>query len=164
MGLTADIVESWRHPRRVLRRHLDHPRSEPLLFIFLFTFLLLAFVGQWPVAARAAFVQPEVPLSQRLLAAGLGLLATIPMWYGLAALSHLAARALRGQGDWYKARAALFWALATVGPFMLLQGLVTGLIGPGAQAMQTGAVVGVIFVVYWIVMLIEAERVEAERE
>ena len=108
MSLVPDIVESWRAPRRVLRRHMARPRSEAFLFTFLFTFLLIAFVAQAPYAARLAHFQPEVPMPQRLFAAFLGLIATLPLWYGLAALSRLVARALGGQGSWYGARLALF--------------------------------------------------------
>lgn len=158
MSLVPDIVESWRHPARVLRRHLARPRSEAFIFTFLFVFLLIAFVAQWPQAARASYLHPEAPLTQRLLAAGLGLMATIPLWYGLAAVSHLVARGLGGQGDWYGARVALFWALAVISPAMLLQGLTAGLLGAGVQAGLVGALVAGAFVILWVVMLIEAER------
>jgi hypothetical protein len=158
MSLVPDIIESWRHPRRVVRRHLLRPRSEAFAFTFLFVFLLVAFVAQWPQAARASYLQPEVPLTQRLLAAGLGLMATIPAWYGLAAVSRLVARAFGGQGDWYGARVALFWALAAVSPAMLLQGLTSGLLGAGGQARLVGGLVAVAFLVMWLAMLLEEER------
>lgn len=161
MSLVPDIVESWRHPRLVVRRHLARPRSEAFAFTFLFVFLLVAFVAQWPQAARASYLQPEVPMSQRLLAAGLGLMATIPLWYGLAALSRLAARAFGGQGDWYGARVALFWALAAVSPAMLLQGLTSGLLGPGTQAGLVGGLVALAFLILWLVMLHEEERAKS---
>ena len=85
-------------------------------------------------------------------------LATIPLWYGLAALGHIVARAMGGQGSWYGARVALFWALATVSPLMLLQGLVGGMIGPGPGLWLVSAVVGVAFLWLWLTMLHEAER------
>ena len=74
-------------------------------------FLLLAFVARAPVLAGQAVADPTDPLPQRLFAAGLGLLATIPLWYGVAAISHLVARMLGGRGSHYGARLALFWAL-----------------------------------------------------
>lgn len=157
MSLVPDIVESWRHPRLVVRRHLARPRSEAFAFTFLFIFLLVAFVAQWPQAARASYLHPEVPLIQRLLAAALGLMATIPLWYGLAGLSRLVARAFGGQGDWYGARVALFWSLAAVSPAMLLQGLTAGLLGPGRQAGLMGALVAGVFLALWLAMLREEE-------
>lgn len=158
LALVPDILESWRHPARVARRHLSRPASEPFVFTFLFVFLLIAFVAQWPQASRASFLDPSVPMVQRLYAAGLGLLATIPLWYGLAALSHLAARAMGGRGGWYGARLALFWALACMAPGMLLMGLVLGFIGPGTQASLLGGLIGLAFLWLWLTMLREVER------
>lgn len=158
MSLIPDIVESWRAPRRVMRRHLGRPQSEAFAFTFLFTFLFLAFVAQWPVAARLSFLQPEVPLAQRMFAAGLGLLATIPLWYGLAALSRLLARALGGAGTWYSARMALFWALVTISPAVLMMGMVISFLGQGTQANALGLLIGVVFLLFWGNMLREAEK------
>lgn len=158
MSLIPDIVESWRAPGRVLRRHLARPRSEAFVFTFLFSFLLIAFVAQAPYASRMAFLQPEVPMSQRLFAAFLGLLVTIPFWYLLAALSRLVAGVFGGRGSWYGARLALFWALAAITPAMLLMGLSLGFLGQGAQTNAVGAVIGLAFLILWILMLREAER------
>lgn len=158
MALVPDIVDSWYAPARVIRRHLNRPQSESFAFTFLFTFLLLAFVAQWPVAARLAHFQPEVPLVQRMFAAGLGLLATIPLWYALAVLSRLVARAFGGAGTWYGARMALFWALVTISPAMLLMGMVGSFIGQGPQATALGVVVAGAFLVLWALMLREAEK------
>lgn len=158
MAVTSDIMESWRRPRRVMRRHLDRPRSEAFAFSLLFTFLLVAFIAQWPVASRASFLQPEVPIFQRMLAAGMGLLATIPLWYGLAALSRLVAGALGGRGTWFSARLALFWALVAVSPLLLLQGLALAFLGYGTQTTVLGAGVALAFLALWIILMIEAER------
>lgn len=158
MSLVPDIVESWGHPARVVRRHLARPRSESFAFTFLFVFLLVGFVSQWPLAARQAFLQPEVPLSQRLFALGLALLATIPLWYALAALSRLLGLALGGRGDWYGARLALFWALAVISPAMLLQGLTFGFVGQGTQATALGALIAFAFLILWGAMLREVEK------
>lgn len=158
MAVLPDIVESWRAPTRVVRQHLDRPRSEAFIFTFLFTFLLVAFIAQWPVAARLSHLQPEVPSMQRMVAAGLGLLATVPLWYGLAAVSRLISAAMGGQGTWYGARLALFWALASFTPAMLLMGLATAFLGQGRQTTSLGAALGVIFLIRWILMLRETER------
>lgn len=158
MSLIPDIVESWRAPGRVVRRHLGRPRSEAFLFTFLFTFLFLAFVAQTPYAARLTHMQPEVPLSQRLIAAAMGLIVTIPFWYGLAAVSRLIAKVFGGQGSWYAARLALFWALVAVTPAMLLMGLSLGFLGQGGQTNALGVLVGFVFVVLWGLMLREVER------
>ena len=98
---------------------------------------------------------------QRLVGAGLGLLALIPVLYLVAAISRWIARIRGGQGSHYGARMALFAALVTVSPAMLLQGLVAGLIGPGPQLTLVGILVIVGFLWIWMSMLIEAERGDA---
>ncbi|MFN3846984.1 MAG: YIP1 family protein [Paracoccaceae bacterium] len=158
MSITTDIVESWRRPRVVVRRHLARGTSEAFAFSLLVTFLMLAFVAQWPGASRVAFETGNTPVSPRLLAIALALLATIPLWYAVAALSRLIARMFGGRGSWYGARIALFWSLVAVTPLMLLQGLVAGLIGPSPGLTAVGVAAGAAFVVFWALALIEVER------
>lgn len=158
MTVTTDLVSSWRSPRAAVRRHLARGVSEPFAFALLLVFLILTFVGQWPAAARAAFLADEPSAAPRILAFGFGTLATIPLWYALAAASRIVAKALGGKGSWYGARIALFWALATLGPLMLLRGLVGGMIGPGPAFIAVNVLVGVAFLWLWLTMLHEAER------
>ncbi|MGL5010724.1 MAG: YIP1 family protein, partial [Paracoccaceae bacterium] len=94
MSVTRDIVQSWRSPRVVIRRHLARPPSEPFAFSLLVAFLILAFIALWPGMSRTAYFDAARPLVQQMVAAGLALLATIPLWYGVAAISHLIARLL----------------------------------------------------------------------
>lgn len=158
MSVSTDLVRTWWRPRAILRQHLARGRSEPFALSFLLIFLTLAFIGQWPGAARDAFLSGEASAWPRILPTAYGLLAAIPFLYGLAALGHLAARAMGGQGSWYGARLALFWALATVGPLILLQGLVSGMIGPGPALTAVTLVVGLAFLWLWATLLHEAER------
>jgi hypothetical protein len=158
MTVSTDLVATWRRPRQILRQHLARGRSESFALSFLLIFLVLAFVGQWPGAARDAFLANEPSAWPRILPTAYGLLAAIPFLYGLAALGHLAARAMGGQGSRYGARVALFWALAAVGPLMLLQGLVSGMIGPGPALTALNLGIGVAFLWLWATLLHEAER------
>ena len=158
MTVTTDILSAWRHPRQSIRRHLSRGVSESFAFSLLMVFLILTFVGQWPVAAREAFQAQDPSALPRIFARALAILATIPLWYGLAALSRLVARAMGGQGTWYGARLALFWALAVIGPLMLLTGLVEGMIGPGPQLIATRVIAGLAFLAIWLTMLHEEER------
>lgn len=162
MAVTADIVESWRRPRVVVRRHLRRGRSEPFAFSLLVVFMILAFIAQYPAAARVTALDPAIPLSPQLLAKALGLLATIPVLYGLAALSHLVTRVFGGQGSWYGARLALFWALVATSPFVLLSGMVAGLIGPGPQLALVGGLTFAAFLFQWIMALVETGAPAAE--
>jgi hypothetical protein len=161
MSITTDIVEGWVRPKQVIRRHLARGVSEPFAFSLLVAFLVMAFIALWPLLSRQSLMQPEVPMVQRLVAAGLALLASIPVWYGVAALSHWIARALGGQGDHYRARLALFAALVAVSPAMLLQGLVAGMIGQGAQLLLVQLLVAAGFSWIWISMIFVAERGDA---
>ena len=157
MAVSTDIVQSWRRPRGVMRRHLDRPRSEPWAFSLLVAFLLIVFIAQAPYLSRLSFYQPEVPMTQRMVAAGLALMASIPAWYLLAALGHLVARAFGGRGGWYGARLALFWALLAVSPLMLFQGLLAGLAGPSPGLTAVGIVTAAGFLWLWAMNLVEAE-------
>ncbi|MFN3647083.1 MAG: YIP1 family protein [Gemmobacter sp.] len=156
MSVTKGIVASWRRPRDVVRGVLARGETEAFAFSLLVTFLVLAFVAQWPQAARQAHLT-ETPLPPLLLGRALALLATIPLWYGLAALGHGVARVFGGQGTWRGARLALFWALVAVSPLMLLHGLVLGMVGAGVQATAMGLVVAAGFLFQWINALIVAE-------
>jgi hypothetical protein len=158
MTVSTDLVKTWWRPRAVLRQHLARGQSEPFALSFLLVFLILAFIGQWPGAARDAFLQGEASAWPRILPTAYGLLAAIPFLYGLAALGHLAARAMGGQGSWYGARVALFWALATVGPLILLQGLISGMIGPGPALNAVNFLIAAAFLWLWATLLHEAER------
>ena len=158
MSVTTELVSTWKSPRAALRRHLARGVSEPFAFSLLLVFLIMAFIAQWPIAAREAFVADEPSAAPRILARAFAVLATIPLWYGLAALSRIVARAMGGQGSWYGARIALFWALATIGPLMLLQGMVAGMVGAGPGLWLVNAIVGIGFLWLWLTMLHEAER------
>ena len=158
MSVVSDIVDSWRAPSIVLRRHLARGKSEPFAFTLLVLFLTICFIAQWPGAARVTALNPEIPISPQLLARAMALLATIPVWYALAALGRLAARAIGGQGGWYGARLALFWALVTITPLVLLAGLVAGMIGAGLQVTLVGVATFVIFLVFWALNLREEGR------
>ena len=158
MSVSTDLVATWRRPREILRQHLARGRSEPFAFSLLLVFLVLVFVGQWPAAARDAFLANEPSAAPRILARALAVLATIPLWYALAALGRLVARAMGGQGTWYGARIALFWALAACGPLMLFQGLVAGMIGPGPALTAVSVLIGAAFLWLWATLLHEAER------
>ena len=149
MPLTADIVESWRRPRVVVRRLMVRGASEPLVFSFLLAFLALALAAVAPGLARQAWLEGGTPLLPRLYASGLGLLATIPLWYLLAALGHLAARAFGGKGSYQGGRLALFWSLLVTAPAMLVQGLVLGMVGAGLATSLLGVAVGMGFLIFW---------------
>ena len=157
MPVASDMFESWRRPRSVMRRLAARDKSEPFAFSFLLAFLLLALAGAAPGVAREAYMAGDAALTPRLFATALALLATIPVWYLLAALGYLVARAFGGKGSYYGGRLALFWSLLAITPAMLVQGLVQGLVGAGQLANLLGMAVGAGFLVLWVSALREME-------
>lgn len=159
MPVSTDILESYRRPRAVFRRKLAGGAHEGRALATLIGACLLIFVAQWPGLARAAYIDPAIPLDARLGGALLGTLFLLPpIAYGVAALSHLVARVLGGTGSFFTARLALFWALLAVSPLMLLQGLVRGFIGPGPALTLVGLAVLAAFMMLWVTSLFESER------
>ena len=159
MAVTPDMLRSWRDPRGVIRAKLANGVREDRALATLMGACALIFVGQWPRLSREAFLDPSIPLEARMVGALMGVVFLLPlMLYGLAAISHLVARMFGGKGSWFSARMALFWALLSVSPLMLLNGLVAGFLGQGAALTVVGVVVAAGFIYLWINMLIEAER------
>lgn len=159
MALIPDILASHRAPRAVLRRRLIGA-DEVHALVTLILGCLMVWVAQWPIAARAAHLDPSIPLGGRLTGAGVAWMFLAPvLLYALAALSHVIARAFGGEGSYFSARLALFWALLAAAPLFLLNGLVAGFIGVqgniGAQIVGLVAFVG--FLRLWLMGLIEAE-------
>lgn len=159
MAVTTDILRAWGQPRGLIREKLAAGLREDRALATVMGAGLLLFVAQWPRLAREAHLDPSVPLDARMGGALLALLFMLPLaLYALAALSHLVARAFGGRGSWFGARLALFWAMLSVAPAMLLHGLVGGLVGPGPAANLVGGLVAFGFLYLWLSMLIEAER------
>ncbi len=158
MAVTDEILRSWRGPGAAIRRQLPQI-TEARVLTYLLMACVMIIVAQAPYLARQAHLDPEIPLEPRLLGAALGILAVLPaMAYVIAALSHLVARTLGGQGTWLGARLALFWTLLAISPLFLLNGLVAGMIGPGPQLTLVGAVLAIAFFAHWLLALAEAER------
>ena len=164
MAVTNDIVRTWRSPRAVVRDLLSQGVREDRAIAFLIISCFLVFVAQWPRLSRlaAGFDLPagaEVPELDRLMA--YEFMAWLMFWplilYGLAALSHIIARVFGGKGSWYGARLALFWALLSTVPLLLLHGLMAGFAGPGVQTDLVGALWLLAFGYVWIQGLREAE-------
>ncbi len=150
MALVTDIVATYRGPGRVVGRLLAAPMNEGRALALLMGGCVVLFIARWPALARQAHLQDDD--LQMLL--GSSLFATVFMlpllFYGLAFLGHLIARALGGQGSAYGARVALFWALLASSPLILLNGLVAGFIGPGVQLTIVGVLWTVVFAWFWI--------------
>lgn len=159
MPVSADILYTYRAPREVIRAKLAHGEREGRALATLMGACVLIFVAQWPVLSRQAFLDPSVPFDARMAGALMGWLFIAPLAaYVVAAATRLVARVVGGRGTWFGARLALFWALLASSPLWLLNGLVAGMIGPGAALNAVGLVAVGAFLFFWGAGLWEAER------
>ena len=158
MSVTNDIARTYVRPREVFRRRFDAGAREDRAIAVLMASCALIFVAQWPRLAREAHFDDTVTLQALMGATLFAWVFVAPLvLYGLAALSHVVARVLGGQGTWFRARVALFWALLAASPLWLFHGLVAGFVGPGASLSLVGILALGAFVVFWGVGLAEAE-------
>ncbi|MDP2740419.1 MAG: YIP1 family protein [Pseudorhodobacter sp.] len=159
MAISTDILASYLHPRAVIRRRLDQGVREDQALALLLAACALNLVAQGPGLVRAAALDPSRPLDARIGGAALATLFLLPLLaYGLAALSHLVARAFGGQGSGYGARLALFWALLAIAPVLLVQALARGFF---AYGMMPGVIAGLVLALFlwlWLAALIEVEN------
>jgi len=158
MSVTRDIVASWRTPRPVMRRLLAAGPREDRALAYLMLACAIVFVAQWPQLARAAHLDPSVPLDARIGGALMAWLFLAPLiFYAWAALARLVAGLLGGTGQGHGARLALFWSLLVVSPLWLVHGLVAGFVGKGAILTGIGGLLFVAFFYIWLSNLCEAE-------
>lgn len=158
MPVTQNITATYRGPGRVLRRLLDAGQREDRALAYLMAGCVVVFIAQLPRLAREAHLTGQ-ELNMLLGATLMAWLFIAPLLlYLLAAITHVVARALRGQGSFYGARLALFWALLASSPLLLLHGLVAGFVGPGLELQIAGMAWLLVFGWFWISGLLAAER------
>ena len=158
MPLTSDIVATYRGPGRVVQHLLAMGKREDRALMFLMLSCAIVFVAQMPRLSREAYLSGQ-ELNMLMGGALLGwLFIAPPMFYVIAALSHLVARLFGGKGDAYGARLALFWAFLAASPLFLLHGLVAGFIGPGPGLQGVGLIWLVMFLWFWMSGLKQAQR------
>lgn len=151
----AGLIAAYRHPGEQVRRALAGPPREDRALAILMAAAGLIFLAGWPRALRAG---GAVPVEARLAGALVAAVFFVPLLaYGLAALSHLLARALGGRGSGYGARLALFRALLAAAPLMMLHGLAAAFADPGPWLTLAGAAVFAAFLWVWLAGLRAAE-------
>lgn len=147
-GIVPRIVQSWWAPGRVVGTLRGMP--DRVLIVILMLALLVFLIAQAPEHARAAHLDPSVPMQARMGGALLAVMFMMPLLaYGVASLVAALSRLTSHPIEPVDSRLALFWALLAVSPAMLLAGLTAGLVGPGAALTATRAVAGIGFVVIW---------------
>ena len=147
-GIVPRIAQSWWAPGRVVASLRGTP--ERVLIVILMAAMLIFWVAQAPGHARAAHLDPSVPLDARLGGALLAVVFMMPLVaYVVAELVAFASRLTPWRVSSADSRLALFWALLAVAPAMLLSGLTLGMAGPGGALSLTRAVAGIGFLVIW---------------
>ena len=147
-GIAPRVLASWRRPGQVVRGLA--PMSEGAMLAVLMGAMLVFLIAQTPGHARAAALDPAVPLAGRMAGALTAVLLMMPLVaYAVAALVALASRLTPWRIAPENSRLALFWALLAISPAMLLSGLVEGLIGPGPALGLTRLVAGLGFLFIW---------------
>jgi len=157
MGPLSGLAGTWRAPGRDLAAHQAAGDSEAAALARLIGGCLAAFLSTLPGLMRAASEAPP-PFEARFGGALFAWLFLAPLaFYALAALGHLAARALGGRGSWRGARLALFSALFAVWPLMLLHGALLGLAPDSVLRIMVAAALAGGFLYIWLGGLIAAE-------
>lgn len=150
MSVTNDILATYRKPGETVRRLIATGPREDRSLAILMAASVLNFVARTPVLARAAGLDPAVPLQARLGITLFVALFIVPLLaYAAALLLHLGARVLGRQGQGWHARIAFFWALLAIAPAMLLQGLIEAIQGHGTISRLSGLLIFGLFV--WFV-------------
>ena len=159
MSVAVDIARSYLSPQSVVLRRASGPVSEPRALVVLMAGCLLMFAAQWPLAARDAYLDPTIPIEDRLTGALFGWLMLAPLFfYVLAMIVRLISHLLGGRASGFEGRMALFWAVLAASPLWLLTGLVGGFIGRGPAFTGTGLLAVASFFAIWAAGVWAVER------
>lgn len=151
MAVSGDIVQAWRDPRGVMRRHLAQGRREDRALAFLMGACVLIFVAQMPLLARLAEIDPAIPLDARLQSAFYAWVLFVPVFaYALAGAIYLIMRVFDARADGYKVRLGFFWTLLAIAPASLFYGLTQGFLGNAPGTAVAGAILVAGF--FWILI------------
>lgn len=155
----ADIGAAWRSPGAAVRAIAARAPGEESLLGYLMVGCLISFAVSLPdLVARS----PETAEGARATGVAAGFVGTLifaPLFlYGLAAFSHLAARASGGQASWREARLALFFATLAVQPLAVIVAILGLALPQGAPGSVLSAVLAVAFLRLWLGGLYAVER------
>lgn len=165
-GIVAAMARSYRDPRAEMARQVAAGLTEARALAHLFLACGLGFVASLPGAVRKAQGLGDVPdpLAGTVSAYLFGYLFVAPLlFYGLAALLHLVARAFGGRGGFLGARAALFWVALLGAPIALGLALAGALaeIAGGAGLLPWIDYLGYAGLAFWL-WLLAASLAEVE--
>ena len=158
MSISRNIVATYRGPGAVIRRLLELGPREDRALAYVMGACALFFVAQLPRLAREAHLTGQ-ELDMLMGGSLMAWIFIAPLlFYGIAFIARLIGRLLGGKGTAYGARLALFWALLSSSPLLLLHGLTSGFVGPGIELQAVGLIWLCIFLWFWIGGSIAMER------
>lgn len=123
MSASGEILRAYRGFGASMRRRLDEHPGEERLLIYLVIAILLFFVARIPNLLEVSAIQATEDISiEAIFVTNLvsSFFFAPLMFYTVAALSHLVAKAFGGKGTSYGARLALFWTLLVIAPLSLI--------------------------------------------
>jgi len=127
MSASGEIIRAYRGFGASMQRQMESRPGEERLLAYVVVASLIFFVARVPAllklsaAAATAEISPIALFVTNLV--GSFFFAPL-MLYGLAALSHLAAKAFGGHGRGVDARLALFWTLLVISPLALISTII----------------------------------------
>jgi len=123
MSASGEIIRAYRGFGASMQRQMDSRPGEERLLAYVVTASLISFVARVPALLKlsAAAASPDISPIALFVTNLVGSFFFAPiMLYGLAALSHLAAKLFGGAGASADARLALFWTLLLISPLALI--------------------------------------------
>ena len=159
-SLTSEILTAYRHPRLSFERQLARNIGDDRILFFGMLACFLAFVARMPSLFRESIPFGSPPLHAVVpFHFAVSLLMAPLLLYSIAAASHALARVFGGRGNWRDARLALFWAVLTMSPLVLVAGIVEVAFQPWVSGALL-VLIAVLFFSYWIQCLIRVEFME----
>lgn len=123
MSASGEIIRAYKGFGASMKRRLEEQPGEERLLIYLVIAILLFFVARVPNLLKVSAIQAteEISIAAIFVTNLVSSFFFAPLLlYGVAALSHFAAKAFGGVGASYGARLALFWTLLVIAPLSLL--------------------------------------------
>jgi hypothetical protein len=165
LTVLAAVARAYADPRGGMAGEIARGLGERRALAHLMLACGLGFLASLPLAVRTATrLDLADPLAAAVAAHLFGYLFVLPLLlYGVAALAHIAARALGGRGGFLAARAAMFRAAALGAPLAvaLAFGRATAGAALGPAALPWFDVLGYVVAAFWL-WLIAASFAEAE--
>lgn len=164
-NLARDILQTYWMPGDVIvRKQAKGVRESQLLAWVMIASLISFFVRLPGLIEMHASTGLNEPLSTLVGATMAATMVFGPLFlYIVAAISHLIARLLGGQGDWQSGRLALFWTVLALQPVVILTEIIQNSVLNADTKFAVAILSGLYFLWTWLRGLFGAETSTRER-